>query len=70
MFENAVPAEEKDKKLHIRCKQFIEKVDSLFGTGMFYLNVKIKEDDEKTVADWEKQASMELQEVWAWVNQR
>ncbi|GAA4867069.1 hypothetical protein GCM10023310_53460 [Paenibacillus vulneris] len=70
VFENAVPADDKDSKLHIRCKKFIEKVDSLFGTGMFYLNVKMKEDDEKTVADWQKQASKELQEVWAWVNQR
>jgi len=70
MFENAVPADEKDSMLHIRCKKFIEKVDSLFGTGMFYLNVKMKEDDEKIVADWKKQASKELQEVWAWVNQR
>ncbi|MNW39537.1 hypothetical protein D3C74_166270 [compost metagenome] len=69
-FENSVPSDEKDNKLHLRCKQFIEKIDSLFGTGMFYLNLKMKEDDEKTVADWKKQASKELQEVWAWVNQR
>ncbi|HFL3236700.1 TPA: hypothetical protein ACG3KH_004136 [Clostridioides difficile] len=69
MFENAMPADEQDSDLHIRGKMLVDKLDSLFGTGQFYLSMKINEDDPKNVAAWEKQARKELQEVWAWVNQ-
>ncbi|MBE9913682.1 hypothetical protein G8C92_06510 [Paenibacillus donghaensis] len=69
MFENAVPADEQNSDLHMRCKMLVDKVDSLFVTGQFYLSQKINKDDPKNIAAWEKQAREELQEVWAWVNQ-
>lgn len=69
MFENAMPADEQDSDLHMRCKMLVDKLDSLFGTGQFYLSMKINEDDPKNVAAWEKQAREELQDVWTWVNQ-
>jgi|GEM_PF-2605394 len=70
MMENAAPADDKDRNLHIRCATFVTKVDSLLGTGMFYLNLKMTETDENLIADWKKRAAQELQDVWAWVGQK
>lgn len=68
MLENAIPADEQDKDLHNRCKQFVDKVESLFTSGMFFLSVKINGDDKILATSLEKQARIELQDVWAWVN--
>ncbi|MCD1261712.1 hypothetical protein B5M42_023195 [Paenibacillus athensensis] len=70
LLETAVPDDDKDRSLHARCAAFAAKVDSLLGTGMFYLNIKMKETDEQVVAGWKQRAAQELQAVWAWAGQK